>query len=164
MSENISLVWEQTGRSLCEDEYMHTEMSNVEHSTQDVSIPALFALNPQEHSTTLQSWKSTGSIHPVIPVQADISALGNATSRHFKLWDFEESWCPPWWVQGWRSDRGDQSPHYCWKSQIPHPFPVSNLGVSGTPSPPWALSNHSGVQGANKHMEKCSFWYQHYFT
>lgn len=51
-------------------------MSNAEHSTQDVSIPALFALNPQEHSTTLQSCKSTASIHPVLALQADITAPG----------------------------------------------------------------------------------------
>lgn len=66
-------------------------MSNAEHSTQDVSIPALFALNTQEHSTTLQSCESTGSVTSALTVQADITALGHATSRHFKLWDFEES-------------------------------------------------------------------------
>lgn len=69
----------------------HTEMSNAEHSTQDVSIPALFALNPPEHSTALQSCKTTGSIHPELTLQADITALGHATSRYFKLQDFEES-------------------------------------------------------------------------
>lgn len=67
MSENISLVWEQTGRSMnTHTRGACTEMSNAEHSTRDVSIPALFALNPREHSTALQSGKSTGSIHPVL--------------------------------------------------------------------------------------------------
>lgn len=68
-----------------------TEMSNAEHSTQDVSIPAVFALNPQEHSTALQPWKSTGSLCPVLTLRADIAALGHATSAHFNLEDFEES-------------------------------------------------------------------------
>lgn len=45
---------------------------------------ALLARNPQEHSTALQPYKSTGPTHPVLTPQVAITALSHSISRCFK--------------------------------------------------------------------------------
>lgn len=129
-------------------------VSNAEHSTPDVSIPSLFALNPQKHSTTLQSCESTGSVHPVLILQAGIAAPGHATPRHFEFRILKSPNVHPGGFKhepitslllegGHRSLTLFQA--QIWMSQAsplhPEHFPTT-----------WR-----GVPGANKQMDKCIF-------
>lgn len=135
-----------------------TEMSNAEHSTQDLSIPALFALNPQEHSTALQPWKAQAhsahcSLSKLTLLPLAMPPLGILTSRILKSPDVH--------LGGFKPEDQIQVSNLlitAGSHRSLHPFPVSNLDVSGIPSPPGHYQTaQRGGPGANKHMYKCSF-------
>lgn len=100
MSENISLARKQTGKSLLW-EWMPTrtqdsskktrQMSNTEHSAQDISIPCSACNKTHNKVTQAHIHINTGPTHPVLTPQIAIPALSHTIPKYLKFREFKGS-------------------------------------------------------------------------